>query len=191
MLKQKVNKKYIIIFATSLLVVAGLFVYLKPFDTSSQQESTQSPDATSTLNESQDNIGSAPVQQTNIDDESAETTPEPATKSDNPSTTVIPENLNIVDQGNIVIDQLGQDAGLVSISASITSDTDGECFYNFFTNDEQPVIKSSSPTLQQDEYICSIEINEVEFTRLGTWQAEVIFTTDNESYKATEEFNVQ
>lgn len=108
-----------------------------------------------------------------------------------PNTVTVPEDLQVAEDGDLTIDEIGQNLGIIFLNASITSEEEGECIYNFTADDTRPITQTNQSYIQGDVQVCYVDLNEAEFTKLGQWRAEVIFTSGSKSYKATEEFNVQ
>jgi hypothetical protein len=75
----------------------------------------------------------------------------------------------------IALASQSQSEGLVKVSAKATGATEGRCVFSFTTEGDRPVVRES--TLSNG--ICSAEIPEVEFSRLGVWNLNISLHVNN------------
>ena len=178
-MSKKVLKTTIVIILFTILVT-GIWLFVSN-DTQIVQEATTDTSAEST-------IPRPSTEKENLEEQQEEAAEENQSKN---IENTPPTDINLVLGGDLKIDSLDQENGIIFVSASITSDSPGECIYNFTAAETRPISRSNSAFIQGDQYVCYEDVNEAEFTKLGDWTAEVVFTSEGDSYQVTEKFNVQ
>lgn len=71
----------------------------------------------------------------------------------------------------ISITSHSQSNGIIKSSAQITGSKAGKCVFTYTTDGDRPVVRETNLS----NGICGIEIPEVEFTKLGSWNLKVTF----------------
>lgn len=102
-----------------------------------------------------------------------------------------PQTTNVIPDKSLTIDNFSQSDGLVRVSASVSSPDPGNCYFGFASEGTKPVARSnpsvSDGSLPQK---CSVDINEVEFTKLGSWKLTVIFSQNDAKLEKSQDVTI-
>lgn len=80
--------------------------------------------------------------------------------------------------------------GTASASATVSAQGTGTCYFNFSSSDTKPVSRTAQSQNQASVQICSVQIPEVEFTKLGAWQMLVSFTQNGAKVEETKNVTI-
>ena len=109
-----------------------------------------------------------------------------ATPTDKPEQSPTPSKATEpIANASLTIDYFTQSGGMVKVSATATNSQPGTCYFGFTSPNTKSVSRSSTSVTQGSSQICSTEINEVEFTKLGDWAVNVQLTNGNTKVEST------
>lgn len=101
--------------------------------------------------------------------------------------TEAPQSDTALDNTTVKITDFSQSNGVVRASATINSNQSGTCYFNFSSENTKPVSRTVTSQSQDSAQLCTVEISEVEFTKLGSWNMYVSFTQDNAKAEASQD----
>lgn len=169
----KRNKKTYIIIAIILLLLLGASYVVYRYSQSNAEKSTSE----TTL----DQKGTPEVAQSTKDSTSQENNTEQnkSSNSQENSNTEAPSSTGEIPGGTLLIKSFEQSSGTIKATAIINSNETGTCYFGFSSSGTKPVSRTNQSKTDASNQICSVEIPEVEFTKLGQWNMLISFTKNN------------
>lgn len=173
---KKLSKKFVITFLfllSALVVGIGLYLWLN-----SSGRNEQKP------------VSGASAPGVPIEQSGAANIKSPGSSTANQNVDP-PKATGTIQNKTLTIDSFSQASGLVKASASITGADTGECYFGFASEGTKPVSRSVQSTgAGSSSQKCSVEINEVEFTKLGSWKLTVIFTQNDAKLEKSQDVTI-
>lgn len=83
-----------------------------------------------------------------------------------------------------------QSNGTIKASVNVTSSSSGTCYYGFSSADTKPVSRTNQSQAQSGKQICTVEIPEAEFTKLGTWKMLISFTQSGANVERSQDVTI-
>jgi hypothetical protein len=161
-----------------LLLVAALLIVSGSWYVHSKQKNDAKKAAVASTKQG------VPTNQSAADASKGKTTPGAQTNSEPPTAT---DNLP---NAALTIDSFSQSGGLVKASATITNSQPGDCFFGFSSEGTKPVNRTVPSTTQGASQKCDAAINEAEFTKLGKWTLNVVFTVGNSKVESSKDVTI-
>ena len=90
----------------------------------------------------------------------------------------------------LTITGFSQSGSVVRASATVNSSNVGTCYFGFSSADTKPVSRVNQSQGQSGNQLCSIEIPEVEFSKLGVWQMLISFTQNSAKVEASQDVKI-
>jgi cytoskeletal protein RodZ len=157
--KTKTKKPLLLLLGAILLAAVILwFLHNKSNNSSDKAETTKQ---------------GVPTSQSNADTSKGVAPPSSETDSEPPTAT------NPLPSSTLTINSFSQSGGFVRATATATNAQSGSCFFGFSSTGTKPVNRTVDSVTDGTSQKCNIEINEAEFTKLGAWTMNVIFTVGN------------
>jgi len=80
----------------------------------------------------------------------------------------------------LTINKLTQEEDQILLKASLENVADSGRCIAYFTSDGGSIAKYATVSTDNENLVCSLEANALEFTYLGTWSVRVVYTTPDE-----------
>jgi hypothetical protein len=90
----------------------------------------------------------------------------------------------------LTINNFSQSKGIVRASATATNTQPGSCFFGFSSTGTKPVNRTVDSITDGSGQKCNIEVSEAEFTKLGSWTMDVIFTVGNSKVESSQNVTI-
>lgn len=164
----------LVVLAIVIALGGGLFMFIKSRNAENARIEQKARDEAQTSSAKKD------VQNKNADDSQSKNLP-------NNSTSTTPDKVPTSEEIKVVITSTSQKDGIVNTSASVTgASSDGTCVFTYTTPDERPVVQQVTSTNK----VCTSAIPEVQFSKLGNWNLQVIFYLNNVKSEANKSVSI-
>lgn len=171
------SRKPLIVLLVLAIVIAlgvGSFVFIKNRNAENARVEQKIRDEAQTHSAKKDvqEKGSSDTQSSNLPDNSASITPDKVPVSEDLRTSIT---------------STSQKDGTVYAEASIAgTDKEGTCVFTYTTPDDRPVVQQVTSASK----ICKSSIPEVQFSKLGTWNLQVVFYLNNVKSEANKSVSI-
>jgi type II secretory pathway pseudopilin PulG len=174
---KKSRKQWVALLLVIVLAAAGLFLFQKH---RSDQRAAQSAQQQKQKSEAQTDSAKKNDSEDNAKDSSTSSNTSASTTEEVPTNTA----------RNVTISDFSQSGGVVNASASITgTTTSGTCVFTFTNPEDKPVTRQTASSGSSPQ-ACSTSINEVEFSKLGSWTLTVNFYQNGQKSEASQKVTI-